>query len=296
MEIRHLRLMAELAESGTLVAAGKKLFLSQPALSRQLHALENEFGVALFRRTGRRLILTQAGKLLHRGACKILGELERTENDIKALVNDGGVLRLVTACYTCYHWLPGLLTKYRKQYPTVEAKINLGATADPIMFLRNGELDVALVNRVVSGTDLQYYPLFDDEDILVVSKEHRWAKRKYIKPVDLSDENLIVFDSELKESNLFKKVLTPAGILPKHIIKLPTTEVIIDMIRAGLGISVMVRWAVSPYLNNPDLVPLHLTSGGIKRTWYAVTLREDPRPAYVQYFIKLLKDNAPLFH
>ncbi len=72
------------------------------------------------------------------------------------------------------------------------------------------------------------------------------------------------------------------------------TEAIINMIKAGLGVSVLVRWAAAPYLNSSDLVPVHLTRSGIRRMWYAVTLREDSRPAYIQGFIELLKDNAPM--
>ena len=295
LEIRHLRLIKELAESGTLTAAGKKLFLSQPALSRQLRAVEDELGAALFYRTGKRLMLTQAGKHLHRGACRILHELEQAVTDVKILVNGGGgTLRFVTACYTCYHWLPNLLTMYRKKHPGVEVSINLGATADPIKSLRDGELDMGLVNRVVPGPDLRYHPLFEDEDVLVVPREHRWAKRKFVRPIELSDEHLIVFDSELKESNLYKKILTPAGVTPKHVIRLPMTETIVSMIKAGLGVSVMVRWAAAPYLNSSDLVPLHLTRRGIRRTWYAVTLREDPLPTYIQAFIGLLRESGPL--
>lgn len=290
MEIRHMRLVKELAESGTLTAAGKKLALSQPALSRQLRALEGELGVCLFHRSGRRLILTQAGTRLHQGICRTLQELENTINSMKIFADGrGGVLRLAIACYTCYHWLPDLLTIYRKEYPGVEISINLGATADPVEALRKGELDVGLMNRIVAGSDLDYQTVFVDEDIIVVPKEHSWAKRKYIRSDELAGENLIVFDSDLKESNLFRKVLNPAMVSPKNIIKLPMTEAIINMVKSGLGISVMVRWAAAPYLDSPDLIPLRLTRKGIRRTWYAVTLREDPRPAYIQRFIELLK-------
>jgi LysR family transcriptional regulator for metE and metH len=295
VEIRHLKLIRELAESGTLTAAGKRLFLTQPALSRQLRAVENELGVAVFQRAGRKMKLTQAGIRVHRGACRIVTELEQTMNDVNALVTGGGILRFVTACYTCYHWLPDLLTLYRQAYPAVEVSINLAATADPIQSLRDGDLDVGLVNRVVPGADLQYHRLFEDEDVVVVSREHRWASRKFVRPAELADEHLIVFDSELRESNLFKNVLTPAGVTPKQVIKLPMTEAIVDMIKAGLGISVMVRWAVSPYLRSSDLVPLRLTRGGARRTWYAVTLRENPRPPYIKEFIALLRENISLF-
>jgi len=292
VEIRHLQLIKTLAQTGTLTAAGKTLYLTQPALSRQLRAVEDEFGLALFNRIGRRMTLTQAGQILNRGACKILCELQKIENDVNAISHGrGGMLRLVTACYTCYHWLPKILEAYKKEFQGVEIKIRLAATADPYNSLLDGELDMALVNRVISSKDLQYQSLFEDEDVVIVRNDHRWASRKFILPKDLAAENLIVFESKLEESNLFQKVLTPAGVTPKEVVTLPMTDAIIDMVKAGLGITVMVRWAATPYLRSARLVPIRLTRKGVKRTWYAMTLKDPNRPGYIQGFIDLLRDN-----
>lgn len=291
MEIRHLQLVKALAETGSLTAATKVLFLTQPALSRQLHTIEDEFGLVLFQRVGRKMILTQAGQILYQGACRIIHELEKTVNDVNALNHGrGGTLRMVTSCYTCYHWLPAILEEYKKKFPDVELKIRLTATADPYTAMLNGELDLALVNRVVKSRNLKYQALFEDEDIVIVRYDHHWAKRKSISPENLAAENLIIFDGPVEESNLFQKILIPAGIVPKEVIKLPMTDAIIDMVRAGLGITVMVKWAALPYLKSVGLIPIRLTRKGVRRTWYALTPKEPGRPQYIQSFIDLLKN------
>src|SRR6185436_4554686 len=105
LEVRHLQLVAAVADTGSLTRAGDRLHLTQSALSHQLRDIESRLGAALFLRVGERLVLTPAGERLLATARDVLDRLDRTEQDIhqmgKALA---GMLRLTTECYTCYHW------------------------------------------------------------------------------------------------------------------------------------------------------------------------------------------------
>ena len=110
LEIRHLRLVAAVADVGSLTRAGDRLHLTQSALSHQLRDIEARLGAALFLRVGKRLVLTPAGERLLASASDVLERLEQAEQDIREMGRDrAGVLRLTTECYTCYHWLPPLL-------------------------------------------------------------------------------------------------------------------------------------------------------------------------------------------
>ena len=107
VEVRHLRLVAAIADSGSLTRAGDRLHLTQSALSHQLRDIESRLGAALFLRVGKRLVLTPAGERLLASARDVLDRLQQTELEIRELGKErGGVLRLTTECYTCYHWLP----------------------------------------------------------------------------------------------------------------------------------------------------------------------------------------------
>ena len=296
MELRHLRLIQTVFETGTLTGAAEKLHLSQSALSHQLKDLEGELGVTVFHRSAKRMTLTEAGKRLHETACRVLSEIERAETEIARIsTGEGGRLRIVTACYTCYHWLPGILKGFRKVYPGVEVAINLAATADPYGHLLSGDLDLGIVNRRVTEPGLEYQTLFEDEEVVLVGRNHMWGKKKFVAPKDLADQHLVVFDSHLKESNLFKKVLTPAGITPQQVVKLPMTEAILEMVKSGLGITVMVKWAALPQIKSSQLIALPLTAKGVKRTWYAVVVKDRYRPQYVQAFIDQIRENASQF-
>ncbi|HSS95429.1 MAG TPA: LysR family transcriptional regulator, partial [Terriglobales bacterium] len=102
LEIRHLRLLAAVAETGSVTEAGKRLHLTQSALSHQLRDAEEKLGTALFLRLGKRMVLTPAGEKLLCSAEKVLEELKTAESQIAGL-NGGtrGIIRISTECYTC---------------------------------------------------------------------------------------------------------------------------------------------------------------------------------------------------
>jgi len=117
LEVRHLRLVAAVAAVGSLTRAGDRLHLTQSALSHQLRDIESRLGTALFLRIGKRLVLTPAGQRLLASATDVLGRLEEAERDIREMGRDrAGTLRITTECYTCYHWLPALLLRYRRTF------------------------------------------------------------------------------------------------------------------------------------------------------------------------------------
>src|SRR5919106_6531509 len=147
LEIRHLQLVRAVTSAGSLTGAGSILNLTQSALSHQLRDIESRLGTALFLRVGKRMMLTPAGERLLRSADEVLEAIERTEDSIRQLSGaDRGLLRLSTECYTCYHWLPALLKRYRRAHPSVDVRIDAESTSDPINHLLAGRLDVAVIS------------------------------------------------------------------------------------------------------------------------------------------------------
>ena len=91
--------------------------------------------------------------------------------------------------------------------------------------------------------------------------------------------------------DIFKRVLIPAGVTPKKITKIQLTEAIIEMVKANLGITVMARWAVKPYLKSKKLVTVPVAHHALARTWYAATINERNQPRYIDCFIRHLLDH-----
>src|SRR5882724_9943755 len=182
LEIRHLLLVSAVADLGSLTRAGDRLHLTQSALSHQLRDIESRLGAALFLRVGKRLVLTPAGERLLTSAKDVLERLQQTEHDIRAMGRDrAGVLRITTECYTCYHWLPPLLLRYRRRFPRVEVRIDVEATRRPIEMLLAGKIDLAIISATVSDRRLVSRPLFSDELVVVASRRHRFVQQTHVK-------------------------------------------------------------------------------------------------------------------
>src|SRR5438128_4184028 len=180
LEIRNLQLVAAVADVGSLTRAGDRLHLTQSALSHQLRDIEARLGAALFLRVGKRLVLTPAGDRLLESAKDVLERLEQTERDIRQMGKErAGVLRLTTECYTCYHWLPPLLIRYRRRFPRVEVRIDVAATGRPLENLLAGAIDLAIVSSAVTDRRLASRPVFEDELMVMVSRHHRFVRQTH---------------------------------------------------------------------------------------------------------------------
>ena len=121
--------------------------------------------------------------------------------------------------------------------------------------------------------------------MLVVNKRHSLSSQEYITNEDFSGEHLITYTISRKENSIFLRL--PA-ITPQKVSKIQLTEAIIEMVKAGLGITVMARWAVTPYLASDQLVTIPITNQGLFRTWYAVTLQAENQPRYLTEFVRHL--------
>jgi LysR family transcriptional regulator, regulator for metE and metH len=293
LEIRHLKLVAAIAETGSVTLAGNRLHLTQSALSHQLRDAEEQLGVPLFERRNRRMALTAAGERLLQSARAVLEELGRAEKEIQESNGDGaakGVLRLSTECCTVYHWLPPRLKLFQRKFPAVDFQLVIEATDSPFEALLEGKLDLAIVCDPIRNRKIRYTPLFEDEVVIIVPPEHRLAGKKFAAPIDFAAENLIIYPPK-DDSTVLNRFLTPAGITPRKIQEVMLTDVIIEMVRGGLGVAALAKWAVSPQLDSGALVGLPLTEQGFRRTWSAAQLRDTRTPAYVEEFIRVLAEH-----
>jgi LysR family transcriptional regulator, regulator for metE and metH len=293
LEIRHLQLVAAVADVGSLTRAGDRLHLTQSALSHQLRDIESRLGTPLFLRIGKRLVLTPAGERLLASAKDVLHRLERTEEEIRQMGRDrAGVLRLTTECYTCYHWLPPVLMHYRRRFPRVEVRIDVDATHHPVEMLLAGKIDVGIVSSPVNDRRLVVKPVFEDEVVLIAAKRHRFAQQTHVRVADLRDETLFVYPPR-EESRVLQEVLLPAGVSPARVDEVMLTEAIAELVKAGLGVAFLARWAVQPLIDAGTVVARPLTARGLHRVWRAAVPKDLASVDYVTAFIDLLQENAP---
>jgi LysR family transcriptional regulator for metE and metH len=293
LDLRHLRLVAAVAESGGQTRAARRLNLTQSALSHQLRELEGRIGSPLFIRASRHMVLTAVGERILGTARRVLHEVETLERDLAAESASGGagVVRLATECYTCYHWLPPLLMRYRRKFPRVEVRIDVEATRAPIEGLLAGRLDLAIVSAAVSDRRLVTKKLFEDEVVLIAARDHRFAQQPHVRLSDLRDETFYIYPPRA-ESRVLQEVLLPAGISPR-VEEVQLTEAITELVKAGLGVAALARWAVQPLVDSGALVARSLTARGVHREWRAAMPRDLARADYITEFVELFEKHAP---
>ena len=293
LEIRHLQLVAAVAAVGSLTRAGDQLHLTQSALSHQLRDVESRLGAALFLRVGKRLVLTPAGERLLSSATDVLERLRQAEHDIREMGRAGaGTIRITTECYTCYHWLPPLLLQYRRAFPRVEVRINVEATHRPVEMLLAGKIDLGIMSTPVRDRRLVSRRLFDDELVVIASAHHRFAQQTTVRLAQMREETLFVYPPK-DESGPLQSVLLPAGVVPARIEEVQLTEAITELVKAGLGVAILARWAVQPLVDAGSLVARPLPARGMRRVWSAVMPKDLVKTDYVRAFIELMESHAP---
>ena len=291
VDIRHLRLIAAIAEYGSMTSAGRVLNLTQPALSHQLRELETRLRSPLFVRTTRRMVLTPAGEQLAQIARAVLPQIDSFERHVMdgEFATIRGTIRIATQCYTAYHWLPAVLHGFRERWPSVELKVAAEHTASAIPSLREGALDLAIVYEAVPDRRIRLEPLFDDELVAIVAPGHRLAERDHAPLDALAREHQLLYTSATRHSVLLDDILAPAGLRPKEITRIQLTEAIIELVAAGIGVAVLANWSVAPAVRAGTVRALRLGKKGFTRTWYAAMRTSDVTPTYQFDLIELLR-------
>lgn len=281
-----------IAASGSVTRAAAELHLTQSAVSHQLRTIEERLGTPLFLRLGKRMVVTAAGERVLSAARRVLDDLVATEAVIRRIgKHEAGSIRVCAQCNTGYHWLPPLVEAFRRRHPGVEVSLAVECTIRPIEALLEGLLDLAIVTQDIRNEHVRVRPLFEDEHAAIVAPSHPLAKRPFVRAEDFARERLLLYSGSREDSFTFQRILRPAGVEPASVSFVMLTEAILEMVKAGLGISVMQTWAVEPSLRAGEVRAVPITPAGIRRQWRAATLKAATAP-HVDAFIDLLAARA----
>lgn len=292
LTVRHLEMVQTIHEVGTLTGAAHRLHMSQPALSRQLAKLEDRLATTLFKRHSKGMTLTNEGRRVLESAERILGEIARTEHDVK-LLSQGyvGTVRIATECYMCYDWLPWVARTFGEHFPRVEIQLVPEATREPYGAMARAEVDVAIVySSPPASVSVDRARLFEDELVAVVASEHELAGSPYISPEALGAETLLCHYAEPGRGVLERDFLEPAAVQPKETMELLVTPAVLETARAGFGVAVVPKWILGAQRSLEGLVVLPLGEGGLRRTWYAACVRDRVTEPAVEAVIRTLRD------
>jgi LysR family transcriptional regulator for metE and metH len=179
IDLRHLRTMEALAETGSLTTAAERLHLTQSALSHQLKALEAQLDAPLFVRKSRPLRLTRQGARLLELAREVLPRVEAARRDLHRM-SCGETVRLFIAieCHSCFAWLMPAMDRYRHLWPEVEMDLTTSFAFDPLPALARGELDLVVTSDQRPIPGITYEPLFGYQALLALASDHPLVEQK----------------------------------------------------------------------------------------------------------------------
>jgi len=188
MDLRQLEILQAIAEAGSFTAAGRKLHVSQSAISRQILLLEEELGEPLFLRVGRQSRMTPAAESLVQLGQRVFQDVKETVGRITDRTSDlRGTLRLCGGMTVCLYVLPALLKHLRRVHPHLDMRLTVATAGRSVEEIRAGRIDAGLLTLPVEESDLVTVPALREELLLMTTPKHPLARRKVIRSQDLAD-------------------------------------------------------------------------------------------------------------
>jgi LysR family transcriptional regulator for metE and metH len=282
----HLTIIRTTAEAGSLTAAAERLHLTQSALSHSMRKLEDRLNITLWRREGKRLVPTQAGRYLLTTAERLLPQFEKVEARLRQFARgERGSLSIGMECHPCYQWLQRHIGPYLAQWPDVEVDVKQKFQFGGIGALFAHEVDVLVTPDPLYKPGLHFVPVFDYEQVLAVPRTHTLAKQAFVKPSDLAREVLVTYPVPAERLDIFSLFLTPAGISPKQHKTVENTDVLLQLVANGRGVSAMPRWLVEKYSKRFKLIALTLGKKGIAKQIHLGIRTQDQEVDYIKGFL-----------
>ncbi|MES2571619.1 MAG: LysR family transcriptional regulator [Verrucomicrobiota bacterium] len=290
LELRHLKTLVALAETGNLSKAAKRMNLSQPAVSHQIRAVEEHYEIELFERKSTPLRLTAAGHRFVELGYEIIRRVQEGERDL-ARISQGqaGQLRIAVECHSCFDWLMPAMDAFREHWPQVELDLVSGFHADPIGLLGENRADLVIVSRADKRADVTFHPLFAYEVLALLSRYHPLTRKPYLTAQDFKAETLVTYPIPDERLDLVRDVLKPAKINPVR----RTTELtvaILQLVASGRGVAALPGWTVQPYLDRNYVVWKPVGKSGLHSRLYAATTTRAARLAYMEEFLRIMKE------
>ena len=237
------------AERRSFRKAAEELFLTQPAVSMQVKALEEDLGVQLFNRGGAHITLTEAGRILLAGSREASVLLAQAEHDIAALSGDlAGKLALGASTTIAQYVLPRLLGEFRLEHPRVHPTLVSGNTEHIVDAVEKQKVSLGFIEGPARSRDVKTEPFLEDELVLIASTAHELAERASVSPSEAASIPLLMRERGSGTRHVIELALERQGIKrgSLHIVmELDSTEAIKSAVEAGLGIGFVSRWAIA---------------------------------------------------
>ena len=260
LDRQHLAILREIDRLGSLTSAAERLNLTQSAVSHTMRKFEDRHGVKIWQKEGRGLRFTQAGEYLLALAQRVLPQMEHAER-VLAEFSQGhrGALRAGMECHPCQQWLMRVVAPYLAAWPDVDLDLRTAFRFGGIGALLGHEIDLLITPDPLDLPGIHYTRVFEYELVLAVPEAH--PLRGTAHPQDLTGEVLITYPVPPERLDIFTQFLVPGHCLPKRHRTAETTEMMLQLVAAGRGVSSVPDWILREEGVGLPIRAVHLGQG-----------------------------------
>ena len=268
LDSRQLRAFCVLSRTGSFTQTARELHLTQSGISHSMKALENDIGCRLLDRLGKKVVLTQAGEQLLQHATKILAEMETARGSLTQLGKWGrGRLRLGASTTACQHLIPPVLREFKESFPDHTIALETGDTDQLVASLLQHRIDLALTLEAEKEPQLEFHPLFDDELQFLVSPLHPWARAGRVERSEIPREHHILYSKRSVTFQLIEAYFRHEQMVLNSVIEVGSMEATKELVKLGLGVSILAPWIAKKEIEEGSLVALPLGRRKLSRRW-----------------------------
>jgi len=288
MNLKQLEYFICIAEEENFTNAAKKMFVSQPNLSKSIRLLENDLGVPLFNRKPRTTTLNRYGKYFYTEIKQALNILENAENVVKEMINPfSGTINLSFIHTLGNTLIPQIISEYQSKFPDVKFNLLQSSTDVLLEDLLSGGADFCFLMDREFPEGIEYFQLYSEELFVVLPKNHPLAYLKKIDLIDLKDENFVSFKLGIGLRNSIDRICNEAGFKPNTVFECQEVGTVVGFVEEGLGVSLVpnlkglkhLQIAMIPFTNKVNLRNINLA------------IRKQPHnPPVVEQFYHFLQE------
>jgi DNA-binding transcriptional LysR family regulator len=287
MDLRQLEILQAIAETGSFTACGRKLHVSQSAISRQILLLEEELGEPLFLRVGRQVRMTAAAESLVQLGQRVFQDVKETVGKITDRTGDmRGTLRLTGGMTVCLYVFPPLLKHMRRVHPHLDMRLTVATAGRSVVEIRGGRIDVGLLTLPVEESDLVTVPALREELLLMTTPKHPLARRRVVTPQDLAAQPFVLFEAGSATRSVIDNFFASQDIRPIVVMDTENVEIIKAMVRTGLGISIVPYQAIAREVRAGQLFCTRIEGHPLFRETGWVYARANRTPRMISELLK----------
>lgn len=292
MDIKQLRYFVGIVEANGFSEAAKKLYVSQPTLSKAMKHLEEDLGVQLIYMTGKKVQITDCGRQLYGMAQTVIEQHDsifRAMHDLTSLQK--GIIRvgLPPIIGTCV--FPNLIAGFIGQYPGIDFQIDQHGAKQIQILVDKGELDVGFtICPVITGA-FDTVPIVEDKNVLVVSRQHPLSKDKKVRYEQLQHEKFVLFGKEYMLNSNIVNGCREAGFEPRVLVEASQWDFIVQLVKINMGISIIPRRILEMY-PEPSIVQIDIEHNSSMWSVVMITKKAQYLSFAVQTFVSYIKEQA----